>query len=94
MLKDLPHPKPSNFSKNLEAARKERGLTYAGLARISNINKSLIFNWAQGVEPRNLKTLIALSQALKIRLDDLIFEQNEMREGKHFTVTITEIADE
>lgn len=64
--------------KNLPKLRKEKGLTQEGLARKANISyHTLIKIESGGIENPKIETLIKLSDALEVTIDELIGRSKE-----------------
>lgn len=60
------------FSENLLYYRKKRGMTQNGLARKVFVKRQTISNYEKNTRICDLDTLVLLSEALDISLDDLI----------------------
>lgn len=60
------------FSENLLYYRKKRGMTQNNLARKVFVKRQTISNYEKNTRICDLDTLVLLSEALDISLDDLI----------------------
>lgn len=67
------------IGRRLKSIRKERNLTLRALAKISGISSfSYIRNIEEGiVEDPGIKTIIKLSRALEISIDELVKEETD-----------------
>lgn len=59
------------FGENVQAARKETGLSQEKLAEISGLHRTYISTLERGLRNPTLSTIIALCKALKIKPDVL-----------------------
>lgn len=63
------------FAKNLNELMTAQNLTLETLAAKLSICKSSLHNYCNGVQPRNLQTIIKIADFFKISINDLIFER-------------------
>lgn len=63
----------SSFAKNLRRIRKANLLTQDELAQKINVTRQAVSNWERGCSEPDIKTLIALAEALQVDANELIF---------------------
>lgn len=66
-----------NFGRNLLTIRKKKSLTQRQLASMAGLSKGAISQFEQGSSSVSLVTLIKLTQALDVSLDELVFSGME-----------------
>ena len=79
----------SNFGIELQRAMKAKGYTYTTLGKASGVNKSVIFGWANGSQPRTIENLMAIAKVLDVTLDELFGGSKENQ--KVYKVIVTEL---
>lgn len=60
------------FSKNLETARKQKGMSQEYLANQLHVVRQTISKWEKGLSVPDAETLIALSELLDVSVSDLL----------------------
>lgn len=58
--------------KKILELRKKAGLTQEQLSKLAGVHRTVIARVEEGVNKPSLKTMLRLSKALKVRVDDLI----------------------
>ncbi len=97
--------KPSlaiSLGANLKKLLVEKDISLHQLSRKTNINKSTLHNYLNGVHPQGLDALLKLTDFFQLSLEQLLFTEDELRalspkkptlaftEG-HFEITIKKV---
>ena len=70
-----------NLSKNLKRILFDRSLKAAELARLSGVSKTSIGEWLAGSNPRDIRKVKKVADALDISIDDLCFGGGEIKKS-------------
>lgn len=62
----------SNFSRNLSALRKWKGMSQAELAKMLNVSESTVQKWEKGINSTPLDDLIRIKEIFNVPLDVLV----------------------
>jgi len=62
----------SSFGGRLRAARRQRGLSQEGLARLVDASKNSVQNWERASTLPRCETVVALARALEVSSDYLL----------------------
>lgn len=88
------------FAERMKAAREESGLTYKEFADKAECTKETLRNYEKGLNPPELKTITRVSEALGLKVEDLVPEykglktvQERLRTEDWSDSTIREIAE-
>lgn len=74
----MPHTKNKIvFADNLKKLLQQEGVSISQLSRKTNINKSTLHNYINGVLPQGLIALLRISQFFKIPIEELIFNHED-----------------
>ena len=69
------------FSENLNQLIREKHLSLNYVAKKTNINKSTLHNYLNGVLPQGLLAIIKISHFFNIPMEDLIFNAQNHRKN-------------
>ena len=72
-----------NFSKNLLALRKSRGLSQAQLAEALNYTDKAVSKWEKNETIPDIASLSAIAEYFDITVDDLISDRNVVKKSNH-----------
>ena len=68
---------PMDFPKRIVKLRKEQGFTQQSLADKISLHVSQIKRYESGVAQPTLETLVRIAKALRVSLDELVFDKND-----------------
>lgn len=69
----MSHRKHLKLHENLRTLLRERSLTINSVSKKTNINKSTLHNYLNGVNPQGLDVVLKLAQFFEIPLNELLF---------------------
>ena len=87
----MQEPNKTALSKNLKIAMDKKGVGLTALSRASGVGKTVIFNWSNGVIPRGINDLAAITKVLDLTLDELLQTEEGLNKQRTFRVVVREI---
>lgn len=79
----------SDFAKNMKQLRLARDMSQVQLAEQLNVTRQTVSNWERGLSHPDLDLLMALSEALGVEVNDLIYPQIRKRRGAPKTAPLS-----
>lgn len=70
-----------NFSESIKQKRKDKGLTQEELADILFVSRQTVSNWENGKTLPDIDSLILLSEALDVSIDELVKGDNGLKDS-------------
>lgn len=70
-----------NFSESIKQKRKDKGLTQEELAEILFVSRQTVSNWENGKTLPDIDSLILLSEALDVSIDELVKGDNGLKDS-------------
>lgn len=89
--------RPLRLKDNLNRLIEGHSLSLHQLAKRTNINKSSLHNYVNGVLPQGLAALLKLAECFEVSIDELLFgqtadEENTREEVERYEITVKKIA--
>lgn len=66
-----------SFGRNLTALMKDRALRITDVAALAQVSKSVVHGWMTGTNPRDLRAVKRLADALNVQFSELLIGETE-----------------
>lgn len=83
--------KVMRLKQNLKLLLERKGLTAAGLARISSTPKQTLSDWLAGAAPKDLRAVKRVADALAVTVDRLCFADLTSQDASEFEKRLGDI---